>query len=560
MKLFSKVLVAFGIVIALFLGLAGFMLMQSSTLSENANGLYENGVEPSMDLIRIGQLTESTRVNMVTALAFENVAATENALANLEELQAVGQQYLSHAGSAEIAALYNDFNAKWLLFDERVRTNEQLMRAGDWVAAREGIQLGKSLFEDAQAAFSVLNAEHAATMGAIKVQSEKTASTTWMTSIILIVIATVLAIALAFLFSRDLVNRLQLVSDRATKIAGGDLTMTDMEMRGKDEIAQVGESLNDMQQALRKVVGEAADTSQQVSASAEQLSATTQQSMAAAESVASLSVTSFESANAQMTSLVEITDSLKNMDESVQVITSRGQQMDELSHDTFAMTKSGAQAVSAVNAQIQSIAESSEQTEEAVKSLKGKSEEISNIVNMITEIADQTNLLSLNAAIEAARAGEAGKGFAVVADEVRKLADQSRQSAGKIFEMVHEIQRDIQEVIESIHEETNRVQEGLVKSEEVNKVFTEIESMVEQVSQNAVDINETIASISDVNNVIVVNTEEIQELATTTLHSAQDSNNATETQLGSIEEITAASEALAALSEDLQRTISHFKL
>ena len=560
MKLFSKFLVAFGLVITLFLGLAAFMLMQSNTLSENANGLYENGVKPSTDLISIGQLTESTRVNMVTALAFENVAATENALANLDALQNVGAVYREHAGSAELEALYDDFNAKWLLFDERVRTNEQLMRAGDWVAAREGIQLGKPLFEDAQAAFGTLNTAHEEAMASIKEQSEKTASSTFLTSVIFTVIATIFAVGLAFLFSRDLVKRLQVVSERAANIAAGDLTESATAVRGKDEIAEVAHNLNEMQRALRTVVCEAADMSQQVSASAEQLSATTQQSMAAAESVASLSVASLESANAQMTSLVEISDSLKAMDTSVQSIADRGHQMDLLSHDTFAMTKSGAQAVNAVNEQIQSIAESSEQTEEAVKSLKEKSQEISNIVNMITEIADQTNLLSLNAAIEAARAGEAGKGFAVVADEVRKLADQSRQSATKIFGMVHEIQRDIQDVIESIHEETNRVQQGLVKSKEVNVVFTEIEQMVGQVSQNAVDINEAITSIADVNKVIVANTTDIQGLATTTLHSAQNSNNATETQLGSIEEITAASEALASLSEDLQRTINHFKL
>lgn len=560
MKLFSKFLVVFSIVIALFLGLTTFMFTQLNTLKDNADHLYENGVHPSTDLIQIGQLTENTRVNMVTALAFENVTATENALANLDALQEVGQQYVTHAGSAELVALYESFNAKWMLFDERVRINEQLMRAGDWVAAREGIQIGKPLFEEAQAEFLLLNDAHEAAMASIQADSQQVASSTSLMSTIIATVVTIIAFVLAFFFSRDLSRRLQLVTARATKIASGDLTADTTAVQGKDEIAEVTHSLNEMQAALRNVVGEAVDTSQQVSASAEQLSATTQQSMAAAEEVSSLAVSTSQSANNQMESLIEITDSLKLMEQNVQAIANRGEAMDTLSNDTFTMTKSGAQAVNAVNEQIHSIAESSEQTEEAVKSLQGKSLQIGHIVSMITEIADQTNLLSLNAAIEAARAGEAGKGFAVVADEVRKLADQSRQSAAEIVDMIQEIQRDIEDVIESIHEETNRVQEGLVKSKEVYEVFGEIEKMVGHVSQNAVDINEAIRSITDVNQIVVANTANIEKLATSTVDSSQRSNDATEVQLGSIQEITAASEALANLSDDLQRTINHFKL
>lgn len=44
------------------------------------------------------------------------------------------------------------------------------------------------------------------------------------------------------------------------------------------------------------------------------------------------------------------------------------------------------------------------------------------------------------------------------------------------------------------------------------------------------------------------------------MDAAKQSSEATETQLGSIEEITAASTALANLSEQLQLVISHFSL
>jgi methyl-accepting chemotaxis protein len=54
-------------------------------------------------------------------------------------------------------------------------------------------------------------------------------------------------------------------------------------------------------------------------------------------------------------------------------------------------------------------------------------------------VAEQTNLLSLNASIEATRSGEAGRGFAVVAKEIKKLAENTKDSANFIRDMVKKL-------------------------------------------------------------------------------------------------------------------------
>lgn len=83
--------------------------------------------------------------------------------------------------------------------------------------------------------------------------------------------------------------------------------------------------------------------------------------------------------------------------------------------------------------------------------------DIKSMTAMNTDITDQTNLLALNAAIEAARAGEHGKGFAVVAEEVRKLAEQSKQSASQIVELVVAIENDTKQVATSVEEDLKKM-------------------------------------------------------------------------------------------------------
>jgi len=144
-------------------------------------------------------------------------------------------------------------------------------------------------------------------------------------------------------------------------------------------------------------------------------------------------------------------------------------------------------------------------------------------------LATQTNLLALNAAIEAARAGDAGRGFAVVADEVKKLAASSQQIVEDIRGTLVLIQVGIQEVHQASQLTVQETENSLVTVNETTKSFQEVAKANQTVEERLNDVTDT----------------------------AKLMHERTELLLDNIEEISAASQATAASSQEIAATAEH---
>lgn len=121
---------------------------------------------------------------------------------------------------------------------------------------------------------------------------------------------------------------------------------------------------------------------------------------------------------------------------------------------------------------------------------------------MIEDIAQQTRLLSLNATIEAAKAGEAGKGFTVVASEVRNLANESREVAREMNELVTtsltvaedagtmltQLVPNIQRTAYLVQEISAASQEQTVGVQQINMAIQQLDQVTQQNSSLAEEL------------------------------------------------------------------------
>ena len=229
---------------------------------------------------------------------------------------------------------------------------------------------------------------------------------------------------------------------------------------------------------------------------------------------------------------------MEEMSATVIEVAKNSQQASESARSAHETAARGGDVVGQAIEAMKEVAESTTVSAVTVKSLGKRSEDIGSIVSVINEIADQTNLLALNAAIEAARAGEQGRGFAVVADEVRRLAERTSKATKEISGMITAIQEETGKAVGAMNSGVSRVENGVKLANQAGEALHQIVSGVENVSEMIGQIATSAEEQSATTDEITQSMDSIAGVAVA--------------NVGSIAEVSHATEDLAKLAAELR--------
>ncbi len=304
--------------------------------------------------------------------------------------------------------------------------------------------------------------------------------------IIVIVIATLTAILIGFVLSKNITTGINKGVTFAQEISEGNLRLNAEKeyLARKDEIGMLAKAMQQMVEKLREVVSVVVTGADNIASASLQMSSSSQEMS--------------QGATEQASSAEEVSSSMEEMAANIQQNTDNSQQAEKIALTGAEGIKKGNKAASV-----------------AIESMK----QIAEKVSIIGDIAFQTNILALNAAVEAARAGEHGRGFAVVAAEVRKLAERSKVAAdeidrltkngvkeaedagvllGSIVPEIEKTARLVQEISAASLEQTSGADQVNTALQQLNQVTQQNAAASEELATSAEELSSQAEQLKDV--------------------------------------------------------------
>lgn len=460
---------------------------------------------------------------------------TEESITLLNELKIASEQY-NNLSEKAIAAFNNAKDDEALMYAEEAEPYQSLIiNKADKLISRQHEQ-----------------------MVDVEKMIDKRLKSTGIFIIGLLGLVAILSMIIAYIISKSITKPVTKMTVALKQLAQGNLALEPLHIKNRDEIGEMATAFNEMKSDLRSAIMSSRDTSHQLAAQAEQLTASSEESLAASEMVAEIAEKNLLASDMQVNLVNDSSQAMAEMTNGINQITNDNESMLASSDEVSRLVGEGANLMKDVTDQMSSISASIRNSANIITDLSVHSENIRNVTGLITGIAEQTNLLALNAAIEAARAGEQGKGFAVVANEVRNLAEQSKDSAEEIGRMIEAVIQNVSRAVESAEAGNDRVRDGVNITEQAHAVFDRIEMASQDVSDKVQTVSTAIEHIRTMSEQVMESSKKVQELAIQSSAEAQSTSAATEEQLASNQEIASSAQTLSGVAEKLQNDMGRF--
>ncbi len=347
----------------------------------------------------------------------------------------------------------------------------------------------------------------------------------------------------------------------ASRIAGGDLSVTVSTYRSEaTEVAELLSSVHSMVVALRRLVGAIRAAADEAAAMATQISASTEEMSASTEEMASTSQDLSRRAGEQAQLVRAAADDAGRI---LQIAAKLAQGADEAARrnaDLSALARRHKEGLDQSTVRLAKLADEVAKGAEEAEALAQATARIQTFVAQTKAVATQTNMLALNAAIEAARAGPQGRGFAVVADEVRKLASVAAAAAGETADTV----RGVLARVQATRDRLVRLAEGGAAAREASQTAAQGLTTVageadandawsRDIAQSAGELRSLVEEIANRLGTVAGQTDSL-------LASAEELAASGEEQSASTEEIASSANQLAEAADRLTGAVKSFRL
>ena len=384
--------------------------------------------------------------------------------------------------------------------------------------------------------------------------------------VIVMVLLALLCVIIGTVIGMFNIRKINPVMDNVVRnlraVAEGKLyvRMSEAALSRRDELGTIAESTNSLAEKLQNVMIDSAKLSNDVSTSGTELSNSSEQASQASFQVSQAVEDIAKGAVSQAESVQTSAEDTSNM----------GMDIDGVSDEVSTLSDATTNMKDAADRTINALTNLINHNEEVVASMKvietnilttdTSVQDIAQAAGIIDDISTQTNLLSLNASIEAARAGEAGKGFAVVADEIRSLAEQSKEAATQISEIVAKLVEGSKESVNTVGELNEAF---AVQSEQLDETKEDMDSMlleVDKVSEGTGRINSRIDAVNNSKNNLIEIISDLSAISQENAAATQQTNASVEELNATFEVINKSATDLQDMAANLDELISFFKL
>ena len=337
--------------------------------------------------------------------------------------------------------------------------------------------------------YSILNETGIVIVGMVPISIVTSeASGIWALTLILVVIALIVVMAVAFVISANIQKNVETVSRGLGAVAEGNLTVK-VRVNGHDEFVDLADATTNMISNTKNLVAKVdtaaegvADSAKSVQGASKKLGTCSDDIMRAVEEMSD----GMERQKKYADECVSTTDRLSN---EIANVSSQIGRVKGIVDETNRLINESVRILSTLGDKARETTKATDSVKSSVSALLDETGKINSFVNVIKNISSQTHLLSLNASIEAARAGESGRGFSVVAEEIRALATESSKSAGEIKKLVDGINAQTDTSVGSVDMAQNIVDEQFELVNSSIQIFDQMKASMDSLTEELMNID-----------------------------------------------------------------------